>query len=198
MVGYLKNNKIETYHFIFIFILIFGGMLVGLLSSPFLEMEVLSQLDLILLPLNQTVDLYPTFVHQFTLQAILILGILFLGTSMMGTFFIALCLFIKGFQIGLTCMMFIYTYQLKGIFGIILTLLPQVILELLPIVVVAIYAVELSSHILYACMNNQKLKRIAELNRGLNYLLVSFGLALMSSYLKATLVILLIRFFNKF
>lgn len=198
MVRYLKNNKIETYQFIFIFILIFGGMIVGLLSTPFLERKVLSQLDLILLPLNESVNLYPTFVHQFTLQVILILGILFLGTSMIGTFFIALCLFIKGFQIGLTCMMFIYTYQLKGIFGIILTLLPQVILELLPIVVIAIYAVDLSSHILYACINNQKLKGMMELNRGLNYLLISFVLAIMSSYLKATLVILLIRFFNKF
>lgn len=193
-----KDLKIESIHLIFILILIFGGLIVGLICSSFLEMERLSQLDLILLPLNDSIDLVQTFVHQFTLQSLFILGILFLGTSMVGTIFIALCVFIKGFQIGLTCMMFIYTYQLKGIFGILLTLLPQVLLELLPIVCIAIYAVDLSSHVLYACINPQKIHGLHEMNRGLNYLLASFGLALVSSYLKATLVIVLIRFFNQF
>lgn len=195
---FIHKAKIESVHLIFILILIFGGLLVGLICSSFLEMERLNQLDLILLPLNDSIDLVQTFIQQFTLQSLFILGILILGTSLIGTFFIALCVFIKGFQIGLTCMMFIYTYQLKGIIGILLTLCPQVILELLPIVCIAIYAVDLSSHVLYTCINTQKLQGLSEINRGLNYLLVSFGLALGCSYLKATLVIMLIRFFNQF
>lgn len=183
---------------IFILLLVFGGFLVGIISGPFLELELLNQLDMILLPLNETINLYQTFVHQFTLQSIIILSILLLGTSCIGTIFVGFCVFIKGVQIGLTCMMFIYTYELKGIIGIFFTLLPQVILEMLPIVIIAVYAVDLSSHVLYACMNQKKMNTLQELNHGLNILIVSFVLAIICSYLKTTLVILLIRFFNQF
>lgn len=193
-----ERKSLNSNQFLFIIILIFGGLLVGCISAPFLELDLLNQLDLILLPLNESVDLYQTFVHQFTLQSILILGILILGTSCIGTVFIAFCVFVKGFQIGLTCMMFIYTYELKGILGIVLTLFPQVLLELIPIVIIAIYAIDLSSHVLYSCINVQKLNFMQEMNRGLNFLLSSFLLAFISSYLKATLVIMLIRFFNHF
>ncbi len=99
-------------------------------GSSFLELDMLNQLDLILLPMNESFDIYKVFISQFTLHILYITVITILSTSLIGTFLIALALFTKGFQIGLTCMMFIYTYQMKGLLGIILTLLPQMILEI--------------------------------------------------------------------
>ena len=183
---------------LFIFIILFGGSIVGILGTKFVDHEYLTQLDGILLPLNETYDLYSTFVFQFTFQFTYILIILILGTSIIGTILISLILFTKGFQIGLTIMMFIYTYDLKGILGIVLTLIPQVILDILPIIIIALYSIELSNHIMFSSMNNNKLKIKNELNKGLNYSLSSILVALIASFLKVTLIIMLIRFFNQF
>lgn len=183
---------------LFIFILLFGGSIIGIIGTKFINTEYLNQLDGILLPLNETYDLYSTFIFQFTLQFTYILIILVLGTSILGTILISLILFTKGFQIGLTCMMFIYTYELKGILGIILTLIPQVILDISPIIIIALFSIESSNHIMYSCMNGLKLKISNELNKGLNYSLTSIFVALITSFLKVTLIIMLIRFFNQF
>ena len=191
-------KKIHKNQLLFILIVLFGGIIVGLIGSTFLEMEKLNQLDMILLPMNDAFDLYPTFLFQFALQVLYIVGIVILGTSLLGTFLISFLLFTKGFQIGLTCMMFIYTYELKGILGIFLTLLPQVALEMIPIVIIAIYSIESRNHILYSCLNNHKLKISQEVNKGLNYFLLSIASVLAASYLKATLIVMLIRFFNRF
>lgn len=183
---------------IFILIILIGGILCGLIGGILLKSEQLNQLDHILLPMNDSIDLYKTFIFQFSMQMIYILGILLLGTSLLGTIFISLVLFTKGFQIGLTCMMFIYTYELKGILGIILTLIPQVILEMIPIIIIALYSIECSNHVLYAWLHSHRFNTSHEINSGLNYLIFSSISALISSYLKATLIIILIRFFNRF
>lgn len=191
------KKKMNT-QILFIFIILFGGSFIGIIATKFINHEYLNQLDGILLPLNETYDLYSTFIFQFTLQFTYILIILILATSILGTIFISLILFTKGFQIGLTCMMFIYTYELKGILGIILTLIPQVILDISPIIIIALFSIESSNHILYSCTNGIKLKISNELNKGLNYTLSSIFAAFITSFLKVTIIIMLIRFFNQF
>lgn len=183
---------------IFILILLVGGILIGIFGSKLLEMEVLNKLDVILIPMNDSYDLYSTFIFQFALQILYILIVLILGTSLLGTVLIAFLLFTKGFQIGLTCMMFIYTYEMKGFLGIILTLIPQVLLDMIPILIISLFSIEMSNRILFTCMNNHRIKLSNELNQGLNYLIYSIISALISSFLKVTLIVMLIRFFNQF
>lgn len=183
---------------IFIFILLIGGILIGIFGSKLLDMEVLNQLDVILIPMNDSYDLYSTFIFQFVLQVIYIFIILILGTSLLGSVLIAFIIFTKGFQIGLTCMMFIYTYELKGILGIVLTLIPQVFIDMLPIIIISLFSIEMSNRILYTCLNNHRIKLENELNQGLNYFIYSLISALISSFLKVTLIVMLIRFFNQF
>ena len=183
---------------IFIFILLIGGILIGIFGSKLLDLEVLNQLDVILIPMNDSYDLYSTFLFQFALQILYILVILILGTSILGTVLIAFLLFTKGFQIGLTCSMFIYTYELKGILGIVLTLIPQVFIDMLPIIIISLFSIEMSNRILYTCLNNHRIKLENELNQGLNYFIYSLISALISSFLKVTLIVMLIRFFNQF
>lgn len=183
---------------VFILILLIGGIFVGIIGARFLEMSTLNQLDVILIPMNESYDLYSTFIFQFALQVLYIVCVLVLGTSLIGTLLISFLLFTKGFQIGLTCMMFMYTYQLKGLLGIVLTLIPQVFLEMIPIIIIALFSIESSNHILYSCLNHYKLKLSYELNKGLNYFIISIITALVSSFLKVTLIVMLIRFFNQF
>lgn len=183
---------------IFVFILLIGGILIGIFGSKLLDMEVLNQLDVILIPMNDSYDLYSTFIFQFVLQVIYIFIILILGTSLLGSVLIAFIIFTKGFQIGLTCMMFIYTYELKGILGIVLTLIPQVFIDMLPIIIISLFSIEMSNRILYTCLNNHRIKLENELNQGLNYFIYSLISALISSFLKVTLIVMLIRFFNQF
>ncbi len=183
---------------IFILILLIGGILTGIFGSKLLDMDVLNKLDVILIPMNDSYDLYSTFIFQFVLQVIYIFIILILGTSLLGSVLIAFIIFTKGFQIGLTCMMFIYTYELKGILGIVLTLIPQVFIDMLPIIIISLFSIEMSNRILFTCLNNHRIKLENELNQGLNYFIYSLISALISSFLKVTLIVMLIRFFNQF
>lgn len=183
---------------IFILILLIGGILIGIFGSKLLDMDVLNKLDVILIPMNDSYDLYSTFIFQFVLQVIYIFIILILATSLLGSVLIAFIIFTKGFQIGLTCMMFIYTYELKGILGIVLTLIPQVFIDMLPIIIISLFSIEMSNRILYTCLNNHRIKLENELNQGLNYFIYSLISALISSFLKVTLIVMLIRFFNQF
>ena len=49
-----------------IFILLFGGSIIGIIGTKFINTEYFNQLDGILLPLNETYDLYSTFIFQIT------------------------------------------------------------------------------------------------------------------------------------
>ena len=183
---------------IFILILLAGGILIGIFGSKLLNLDLLNKLDVILIPMNDSYDLYSTFIFQFALQIIYIFIVLILGTSLLGSVLIAFLLFTKGFQIGLTCMMFIYTYEMKGILGIILTLIPQVFLDMMPIIIISLFSIEMSNRILYTCMNHHRIKLSNELNQGLNTFIYSLIAAFVSSFLKVTLIVMLIRFFNQF
>lgn len=183
---------------IFIITLLIGGILIGIFGSKLLDIQILNQLDVILIPMNDSYDLYSTFIFQFAFQIIFIVIILILGSSIIGSILIAFIIFTKGFQIGLTCMMFIYTYELKGILGILLTLIPQVLLDMIPIVIISLFSIEMSNHILYTSLNHYKINLMNECNQGLNYLISAIITALISSFLKVTLIVMLIRFFNQF
>ena len=60
-----KQTNAQIY---FIIIILIGGSVTGILGTKFIQIDYLNQLDGILLPLNETYDLYSTFIFQFTLQ----------------------------------------------------------------------------------------------------------------------------------
>lgn len=194
----MKIKKLYENQLIFIYLMLLGGCVSGVLGSMILSHESLSQLDVFLIPVSENIQTYETFLSVFFIQVLFVFCIALVGTSLMGLFILAFVLFVKGIQAGMTCMMFIFTYQLKGVLGIGLTLIPQLILDLLPILIIAVFAIDCSSHIMYACVNHTKLNIKNELNKGLNHLIVAFVCVLICSYLKATLIIGLIRFFNQF
>lgn len=180
----------------FIYILILGGILCGIVLTQWMHLSEGSSLDAMLLTVNQSVEQYTYFTNQFIIGIMFVVFIFFLGSSVLGIPAIAFFLFTRGVQIGFSCVLFVSTYQLKGIIGIVLTLLPQVIFDVIAIIIIAVFSIECSTSLLYAFINGQKVNLKRTLNKGLNHLLIAFIFVLITAYLKATVILKLIQLFN--
>lgn len=183
---------------IFIFSLLIGGIMTGIIGSIIADTSLFNSLDALLIPISTVTDPYNFFLTTFLQQILFIITICFISTSAIGILPLSFIVFIKGVQVGCTSVLFIITYQLKGIAGIVLTLLPLAFIDIIPIIIMSLYAIDLSTHILYACINHEKINIKKELNAGLNHLLVSFITVLFFSFCKATIIIELIRLFISF
>ena len=126
----------------------------------------------------------------------LIVVVFLFGTSLAGIPIISFIVFTKGVQIGFSCALFLYTYQFKGVLGIILTLVPQVLFDVLALYLISASALQCSMYICYSTTNRERLDLKKLMNYLLNDIFVCFLLVLAGSYLKATLGIEFIRLFN--
>lgn len=182
--------------YLFILILVASGFLMGIFLSNYIDMSDTAHLSSYLTTVNEGVDQYAYFVNQFFLGILFVLFVFLLGTSIIGIPIVSFIAFTKGLQIGFSCALFVYTYQLKGIVGIILTLLPQVVFDLLATFLISASAIQLSMYIIYSCTNREKLDFKKLCNSVLNDVFISFILILIASYIKSTVVIEFIRLFN--
>lgn len=188
----------HKYHnvYLYIAILVCAGMLVGILLSNYIDVSDIKHLSSYLTTITSGVDKYDYFVSQFFIGIIFILFVFFLGTSFIGIPVISFVVFTKGLQIGFSCALFVYTYQLKGIVGILMTLVPQVIFDLTSTFLISASAIQFSMYIVYSCTNRERLdfKKLA--NSILNDVFICFLIVLVGSYLKSTLGIECIKLFN--
>ncbi|MEG2170229.1 MAG: stage II sporulation protein M [Erysipelotrichaceae bacterium] len=191
--GFLKKYK-NVY--IFLTILMISGFISGIIFSQYIDLTDIKEFASYLTTMNQGIDKYRYFVHQFLLGILYCLGVFIIGTSLLGIPIIAFLAFSKGLQIGFSCALFVYTYQLKGLVGIILTLLPQVLLDLASTFLISAAAIQLSMYIVYSCSNLEKLNFKKLANSILNDIFISFVIVLIAAYLKSTIVIELIKIFN--
>lgn len=189
-------KKKESYSLTFIYLIMIAGFLCGIIISRIVDLSSVTDLNSLLVTVNQSSDTYAYFVSQFVVGIVFILFIFFLGTSVIGIPAIAFVLFTRGVQIGFSCILFVATYQLKGILGILLALLPQVLLDIVAIVIIAIFSIECSTRLLYCTLNPMKMNAKQYINKGLSHLLLAFVLVLIGSYLKSTLILKLIELFN--
>ena len=193
----MKSKYFKRYNtFLFISILLLTGFLFGLYISKYSNIKDMEYLKYFLTTMNQSVTKYDYYVSQVVGGIVFTLLIVLLGTSIIGSPFISFLIFSKGIQIGFSCALFIYTYQLKGILGILLTVVPQIVFDLPFIYLVSGSAIHLSLFVLYSTMSTHALSLKAYVNSFLNHLLVAFLLILMSSFLKSTVLIELIKLFN--
>ena len=118
------------------------------------------------------------------------------GTSLAGIPIISFIVFTKGVQIGFSCALFLCTYQFKGVLGIILALVPQVLFDVLALYLISASALQCSMYICYSTTNRERLDLKKLMNYLLNDIFICFLLVLAGSYLKATLGIEFIRLFN--
>lgn len=184
--------------YIFIAILVAGGFLMGIFLSQYIDASDISSLSGYLTTIEQGEDTYAAFVNEFFTGILFILFVFLLGTSLIGIPLISFIVFTKGLQIGFSCALFVCSYQLKGILGIILTLLPQVIFDLVATFLISASAIQLSMYLIYSSSNKERLdfKKLA--NSVLNDICICFVIVLLAAYAKSTLIVELIKLFNNF
>lgn len=182
--------------YVFILILVLSGFSMGIFLSQYIDAVDIQSLSGYLTTIDQGVDTYTNFVNQFFMGILFILFVFILGTSVIGIPFISFIVFSKGLQIGFSCALFICSYQLKGFVGIFLTLLPQVLFDLLSTFLIAASALQLSMYLIYSATNKDRLDIKRLTNSVLNDICICFGIVLITAYIKSTLVIELIKIFN--
>lgn len=192
---YLKHHQISIN---FLMILLLFGMITGVLLSKWINALDIEAFSTYLVSTILTdVDSKTFFLSQFVTNSIFLFLIFFLGFSLIGIPFIAFIIFTKGVQIGFSCALYVLSYKLKGIIGIILTLVPQILFDVIAIFLVCIVSVELSYNICQKCFKSDKTLVLSQvLNQKLNSLLLSIIIIFISAYLKSTFVIKLMELFT--
>lgn len=143
-------------------------------------------------------DIGQFFLQQSLSHVLFCLLLFFLGFSLFGIPLIQFCVFLKGFQLGFSAYLFVAAYQMKGILGILLTLLPQIVLDSLAISVIAVASIQCSGTLLSAlCEHHHDVKLLSLINQKLSSLLVSCALSLASSAFKSTIGLFLIDLYMK-
>ena len=197
----LKMISMHIYHhknaYLFFSILLLGGILTGMVLVEQLEStETNYFLSYLLEPMS---DRQQFFKIQFTTNILIIISIFLLGFSLIGIPFISFFILTKGVQIGLSCTLLILAYDWKGIIGIILTIIPQVIFDLIAYYMVAIVAYEMSNTFLRVVVKLNVTIRFKKLfSYGMNDLLIASLLVYVSCYVKVTVVQWLIQVFTKY
>lgn len=182
--------------YLYIAILMGFGILMGIVLSNFIDVSDIKHLSSYLTTIDAGVDKYDYFVSQFFIGIIFILFVFLLGTSLAGVPIISFVVFTKGLQIGFSCALFVFSYQLKGIAGIFMTLLPQVLFDVSATFLISASAIQLSMYIIYSTTNRERLDFKKLTNSVLNDIFICFLIMLVGSYLKSTIGIECIKLFN--
>ena len=182
--------------YLYIAILVGCGLCMGIILSNYIDVNDIQNLSAYLTTIDSNVNKYDYFISQFFLGILFILFVFLLGTSIAGIPIISFVVFTKGLQIGFSCALFVATYQMKGIVGILLTLLPQVVFDLLATFLISASAIQLSMYIVYSCTNRERLAFRKLFNTVLNDIFICFLIMLVGAYLKSTIVIEFIKLFN--
>ena len=166
----------------FLLILLIFGMITGVLLSRWISSADVEQ---------------SFFTSQFVTNILFMLAIFFLGFSLAGIPLIGFIVFTKGVQIGFSCVLYVLTYQLKGVLGILLTLIPQILFDLIALFLVSVISTEISYALIQRCLGYSRsdFSLIQLINSRLNVLIVSLLLIFFSAWIKSTLVIRLMEIF---
>lgn len=194
----IYHGFFKKYHnvYLYISILVGCGAIMGMILSNFIDVNDVKHLSSYLTTIEEGVNKYDYFVSQFFTGILFILFVFLLGTSVVGIPIISFIAFTKGLQIGFSCALFVCTYQLKGIVGILLTLIPQVAFDLIATFLISASAIQLSMYIVYSTTNRERLDFRKLANTVLNDIFICFLIILVGSYLKSTIGLEFIKLFN--
>lgn len=174
-----------------------GGIITGILLQRYLRVDDMNHLTTYLLDYVASIQNKKEFFRvQYATHVFWILFIFLMGFSLIGIPGILLFQFTKGVQLGFSCTMFVLAYQWKGIAGIIFTLIPQVLFDLISFYLVSVVAFELSNSFLRRILDSKSSVRFRKLfSYSINDLLIAVVIMYASTYLKITLVPYLISVF---
>ncbi len=191
-----KYNNIIT----FLLIILFCGFVCGIFLVQWLDESIISMLSKSAFSsVIYDIDRVDFFTTQFVTNILICTTVLFFGFSIVGIPFIGFVIFTKGVQIGFSCCMYLITFELKGMLGILCTLIPQVIFDSLACFIICVISLELSFKLFKRVFFSAKVINFKEiLEENLNGVIISFSLILFSSIIKSTIVLYLMDWFKLF
>lgn len=126
-------NHFKTYHvyYCFNFGILIGSIIIGyIFFKTQTNQQMIDLSESFLQVLSGTYIKESSYVTSHLLNSLFCLLIIYiLGLSVIAFPFLAILLFYKGMQIGFTAGIYFYIFNLKGIWGILLTLLPYLLFE---------------------------------------------------------------------
>lgn len=194
-------SHLKTYRYIYLFNLgiLIAGFSFGCVIFTKQDSTALKSLnDLITSVLSLSYIQDPTMIqNNLASNIFMVFTVFFLGLSLLGVPLLSFILFTKGLQVGFSCMLYIEVYALKGLAGIILTLIPFVFFELIAFLLVSAVAYEISMSIWLTCFIKKNVLSLkAVLNHFLNYVLIALALVLFSTLFKIYLLPLFYHIFG--
>lgn len=192
-----KNYKADYHMLIYFIILLISGIVMGLYLSRYININDTNGLHSYLSVMMENMSPHNYFISQFMIGTITILLVMLLGTSICGFPLISFLIYSKGLQIGFSCSLFLMTYSYKGILGILIVFIPEIIIDIIAFYIASHASLYLSLNLIHVATTTSKLPLKAKINAILNVMIISILLTLVSSYFKSTLGIELIRLFQK-
>ncbi len=180
-------------------ILIAAGVLTGLFcTSNMTDIQITHYSSMLSSTLVLPKDALQFFLEQSLYHFLFCLLLFFMGFSLFGIPLIQFCVFLKGFQLGFSAYLFVAAYHTKGLLGILLTLVPQIVLDTAAISVIAISAIQCSGTLIITLSeHHHSINLLNYINQKLNSLLISCLLGLFSSTVKSTIGLILIELYLK-
>lgn len=176
----------HQYSLSFLLILFCSGIICGILLLNYFDEKELSSLTVYLTTFpSANVDKQSFFANQVFINSLFLIAISITGFALFAIPLIAFIMFTKGVQIGFSCAMYYYMYNIKGIMGIVVTLIPQVIFDLLAFSIVASAAIETSLYLVYSVFQKEEFPFANIINKILTDLLIGLILILLSNFLKS-------------
>lgn len=191
-----KKEKMDYNILIYFNILLISGLVLGLYLSKYININDTNGLNSYLSVMMDGLNPNNYFVSQFMIGTITILLVTLLGTSICGFPLISFFIFSKGMQIGFSCILFLLTYSYKGILGIIIVFIPEILIDIIALYIASQASLYLSLSMIHSVTTTTIMPLKNKINIMLNVILVSILLIFVSSYFKSTIGIELIKIFK--
>jgi len=194
------NEHFQSYKLLYLFTLtlLICGFIFGVILFKRQNIDSINELSSFLDSI-MNVDYInnPEYIQTNLISNSLLLIIIFVfGLSLLGIPAVSFILFTKGLQIGFSCALYLESYAMKGILGILLTLIPQILFEIIAVFTLSLIALEISLSIIYACFLHRRTLKLKDFcNHYLNYFIIALILILISTLFKIYLLPSLYKLF---
>ena len=165
------KNKYQN-KLLFLSIIMISGILCGSIMNKILNIQIFD-VNLLEKIINYDEFTYEYFTLLFTNNLILYLIILLCSTSFLGLILISFIHFIKGLMIGYNIMLMLVLYQIKGILGIMIILVPFYLLEVISIMIISCSGISLSMKWINLILKQKRIKFKLWYSKMLNEFIIS-------------------------
>lgn len=195
---HIENQK-KMY--LFLTILLTSGILLGIIFAFVIndvdKILVKNQLDLFFgLIKDGPINYKDGLINSLLTNLLYLLGVWFLGISIIGLIFIIILLFMKGFIVGFSIGSILLNYKFKGLLGIITYLFPHQILNLIVSILLSFYAICFSIKLFNYLFLQRNINFKKTMNKYVKILILCLGSFIIISLIETFISPLIIKIFT--